>query len=145
MVRLSRRPRFQLFVDTDALHIELSDAHQQIAQLKSELKKAQAVVAEQKRRLEANTEKRAALSKECGELRSMLQSKRLEEAKAAARSAAMQRAVDIVTKQDTAIEAQAEHLRRMHGDLTRMRKASCAFLEKYKQQLDGSSADKSRN
>ena len=131
------------FVDTDALHVELADKNQQIAALQADLKKAHTVLAEMKRRLDAGNEKRSALSKEVGELRVMLQTKRIEEAKAAARTAAMQHAVDMVSKHDVAIEAQASHLREMHEALGRMRKASTAFLDKYKRQLDGSSVEKS--
>ena len=132
------------FVDTDALHVELADKNQQIAALQADLKKAKTILTEMKGRLDAGNQKRAALSKEVSDLRLLLQTKRIEEAKAAARTAAMQHAVDIVSKHDLAIEAQASHLRQMHEDLGRMRKASTAFLDKYKRQLDGSSVEKSR-
>ena len=92
---------------------------------------------ELKSRLDVNAEKRSSLSKECSELRSQMQPKRLEAARAAARSEAVAQAVDMISKQDIALQAQADHLRQMHSDLMRMRKTSSTYLEKHKQQLSG--------
>ena len=70
--------------DGDALHVELASSRKQNEQLQYELKKAHATIAELKRRLDVNSEKRANISKECSELRGQLLPKRLEVAKAAA-------------------------------------------------------------
>ena len=129
-------------MDTDALHVELADARRKNELLEAQLRKSHVAVAELKRRLDVNSEKRASMSRECSELRLQMLPQNLEVAKAAARSEAMVRAVDMVKKHDAAIEAQAEHLKRMHSDLVRMRKASFEFLEKHKQQLTGATNSK---
>ena len=130
-------------VDTDALHVELAAAQQKNDKLQAELRQAHATIAELKVRLEAGNEKRSVISKECSELRTRLQPQQLEMAKSAARSNAMVRAVKIITAHDTAIEAQAEHLVRMHADLVRMRKNCAEFLQYQKQLLSGASEAKS--
>ena len=132
------------FVDNDALHVELAAARKHNDQLQAELKKAQATIAELKKRLDANNAKRSEISKECSDLRAALQPKRLEAAKTAARSDAVVQAVDIISKHDMAIEAQSDLLRRMHSDLLRMRQKSSAYLEMHKKQFSGPSDEKSR-
>ena len=130
-------------LDTELLHVELAAAQRKNDKLQADLNKAHATIAELKARLEAGHEKRSVISRECSELRTRLQPQQLEMAKSAARSSAMVRAVKIITAHDTAMEAQAEHLVRMHADLLRMRKNSAEFLQYQKQLLSGASEAKS--
>ena len=131
-------------VDTDALHVELAAARRENELLKSELKKAQLTIKELKGRLESNSQKRSSMSKELSELRVQMQATRIEVSKAAARTDAVLQAVDMMSKHDTALEAQAKALCQMHADLQRYRKMSLAYLDKHKAQVAGSSGVKSQ-
>ena len=131
-------------VDTDALHVELAAAQRLNEKLQTELKNANFTIAELKRRLDAGCEKRAAMSKEVGDLRVRLQAKQVEHAKNAARSSAVLHAVDIVSKHDVALAAQVQHLRNAHSDLLRMRKHSSDFLQQHKQHLSGAGSSEEK-